>query len=710
MPDATRRFVCTLAGALALGLASCASAQRGGEGVDQLRRDTRRLFAGARDRVYPALVHISVVTAQHWDGREIKGRAAGSGTIISPEGYVLTNQHVTSGGESFTCTLADRQEIPAALVGEDALTDIAVLRLDLDALAPGTTLPTAEFGDSDDIEVGDYVMAMGSPFSLSRSVTLGIVSNTARVFGGGVGATEIEEVELESGQRTGLFTTWIQHDALIHPGNSGGPLVNLRGRIIGVNELGGSSMGFAIPSNLASQIAGALIEHGRVERSWIGLSVRPVRDAGRADGALVSSVVEDSPAGRADLRPGDVLLSLDDEPVQVRFIEEIPALLKRIADEPVGTTLTLRIEREGEPRTLAVVTEPMRDDLGDEVALRSWGLTAQEITPRMAMRRRLEGTSGALVSSVRSGGPGEQAEPAIAPGDVIRGVEGEPVETLADLTALFASISESDDAPERLLVQFERGGENHFTLLRPDDGRSVDPPRELPKAWLGVATQPIVSNLATRLGLPEEGGYRVTRVHPGTTAAASDLRTGDLILSMDGVRLSPRSAQDAGLLARAVRRGEIGEASELLVLRDGKRLTIGVALEASPMPPSEAKREQNQNFGLSVRDVTFYDRDQRRWPTDRSGVLVEGVETGGWADDAGVRSGELILEIAGDAIADIEDFRRVMRELDRARPERVEVITLRGVSTRVLFMEPDWSPEPASLGAPDDATASRSPR
>jgi len=693
---------------LALGLLVCAQAgcatgpAQAPDDVDRLRRDVRAMITTARDRVYPALVHISVVTVQYWDGKEIKGRATGSGTIISPDGYVVTNQHVTDGGESFTCTLADRQEVPATLVGEDALTDLAVLKIDLDALRPGTRLPTAAFGDSGELQVGDHVMAMGSPFSLSRSVTLGIVSNTRRVFGGGVGAAEIEEIELESGQRTGIFTTWIQHDSLIHPGNSGGPLVNLRGEVVGVNELGGSAMGFAIPSNLARQISADLIAHGRVPRSWIGLSVRPVRSAGRTDGALVGSVVEDSPAGRAGLRPGDVILTIDGEPVSVLFIEEIPAFLKRIADAPIGSTLSMRIDRDGEQRSVAVTTERMRDDLGEERALRAWGLSVQEITPRMAMARRLASDRGVLISSVRSGGPAQQAEPALARGDVIVGLEGRPVASLAELVDRYREIAEAGEAPERFLIEFDRDGQNHFTLVRPDDDRSVDPPRELPKAWLGVATQPVVSRLASRLGLPEEGGYRVTRVYPGTTVADADIRIGDVIVRIDDTDLRPRSQEDTGLLARAVRRRDIGQASTLTLLRAGERIERSVELEASPMLPSEAKREQDQNFELSVRDITFADRDRNRWAPEQSGVIVERVETGGWADAAGLRPGELLLELGDERVADVEDFRRVMERLEAERPDRVHALTLRGASTRVLFIEPEWAPEAASNASDTD--------
>ncbi|NJL27857.1 MAG: trypsin-like serine protease, partial [Thermoanaerobaculia bacterium] len=282
--------------------------------TEALRHELRKVIGEARDRVFPSLVSIRVVVVQYYGGKELKGSSLGSGTIITPEGHVLTNQHVTKNGKKFLCTLSDKRELPARLVGEDPLTDLAVLQLELPALGPDDPgLPVASFGDSDRLEIGDYVMAMGSPFSLSRSVSLGIVSNTERVFAGGFGSDDVEDMELEQGQRTGLFTRWIQHDALIQPGNSGGPLVDLEGRIVGINELGASAMGFAIPSNLARRVSAALIAYGEVVRSWIGASFKPIQRTGLAEGVLISSVVVGSPAARAGIEAGDVLLAIAGE-------------------------------------------------------------------------------------------------------------------------------------------------------------------------------------------------------------------------------------------------------------------------------------------------------------------------------------------------------------------------------------------------------------
>ena len=266
--------------------------------VGDLRGELRRVIGAARDRVFPALVSIRVVTVRYGAGRVLKGQSVGSGTIISAEGHVLTNQHVVQGGRKFICTLSDKREVAARLVGEDPLTDLAVLELELGELEGSRDLPVARFGDSGALEIGDYVMAMGSPFSLSRSVSLGIVSNTERVFAGGFGSNDFEAMELEQGQRTGLFTRWIQHDAVISPGNSGGPLVNLAGEIVGVNELGSSTLSFAIPSRLAERVSAALIAEGEVRRSLIGLSFKPIQRTGLRHGVLIDSVEQSNANAR----------------------------------------------------------------------------------------------------------------------------------------------------------------------------------------------------------------------------------------------------------------------------------------------------------------------------------------------------------------------------------------------------------------------------
>ena len=698
-----------LAGSWASG---CGGSLKGGSvstaEVDSLRTNLRTVVAQSRDRVFPALVNISVVTVDYYGGKEHKNRAVGSGTIISKDGYVVTNQHVTNDGKKFRCTLANEEEIPATLVAEDPLTDLAVLKLNLADRKSKTPVPVASFGNSDDLEIGDYVMAMGSPFALSRSVTLGIVSNPKRVFAGGM-RDDGEDMQLEGGQRTGLFTQWIQHDAAINPGNSGGPLVNLNGQIVGVNELGGGSgLGFAIPSNLARKVVDELIAHGEVKRSYIGVSLKPIEKTGLEKGVLIQSVVKDEPAYKAGIRAGDVLLEVDGKPVTVRFPEEVPPLAKRVADTPIGSTIAVKYERDGKVLEATIQTQKMQKDRGKEVALRLWGLTGMEITDKMAFDHHLDSTDGMMVSGVREGGPAALAEPALSGGDVIRSVDGQKIKDLDAFIKTYEEISKTSEeisGPEKpdklILVEFDRNGKNNVTLVKQKPKKEDDTPPEVAKAWIGIDTQPVLKDLAEKLGNAKGLGFRVTRIYPKTQAAGSDLKVGDIIMGLNGDDVKPRGMQDAGMLARLVRKLKIGEPAKIDVLRDGEAVQVSVDLERTRITPDEAVRDQNRDFELSVRELTFFDRDDNRWSDDVAGVIVSQVESAGWVGLGGVRSGDLIQRIGSYDIKDIDSYRKAIKAVTKAQPDRVVFVILRDQRTHFQFVEPDWKPTSADDAAKD---------
>jgi len=674
-----------------------------GDDVNQtFRRELRRTIGVARDRVFPALVSIEVVTVQFYGGKEVKGQAVGSGTLFTSQGHVLTNAHVTDGGRKFVCTLSDQRKVPARLVGEDPLTDLAVLQLELPA-ADLAALPWAAFGDSDALEIGDYVMAMGSPFSLSRSVSLGIVSNTERVFPGGFGGEPGEDLELEAGQRTGLFTRWIQHDALISPGNSGGPLVNLGGEVVGVNELGGGNLSFAIPSNLAARIGRQLIDKGEVERSFLGVAFVPLGSdeavAKGEGGVRVAAVEVGSPAAKAGVISGDILLAIDGKKVVGRVPEELPLLLDSVASRPVGSQLSLLLHRDGKNVELKVTTSRLDKDLGEQTSFHDWGITAQEITPKMARDLHLAGEQGALVTGVRRGGPAQIAEPPIQEGDVLRLVGDQHIGSLAELVAAYQQLSHAPEgSDEPLLFGFERLGGEQLTLLKPRSNDQEDPPRELPRAWVGVATQPLLADLAEKLGLGNERGFRITRVYPGSEALKAGLKTGDIILAIDGEKLEPNALEDAALLSRQVRSRSIGDVVRLSVRRGEKTLELPLTLERTRLTKEEARRHTDLDFELTVRELTFFDRDENRWPDEIEGVVVENVDGVGWAGLGGLRPADLIIEVDGQKVTSLAVFRKLMKTISQQKPDRVEMMVRRGA--RIFFnrIEPDWAPDAQEAG------------
>ncbi len=664
-------------------------------GEVELRDGMRQLIRDARDRVFPALVHIEAVTVQYEGGEEVKGRIAGSGTIISKQGHVLTNQHVTQHAGQFRLTLSDRREATAELVGEDPLTDLAVLKLDLHSLqgeggAPAgqaPDLPVARFGDSSRLEVGDYVMAMGSPFSLSRSVTLGIVSNTERVFAQGFLGRSGDDFELEPGQRTGLFTVWIQHDALINPGNSGGPLVDLAGDVVGINELGGASIGFAIPSRLAKEVAESLIAHGEVTRSSIGVSFRPLLDTDVDRGLLVDSVTAGGPGARAGLATGDVVLAIDGRPTTARFYEELPPIMSRLAGQPVGTRLRLTVLRGGHEVPIEVMSEKMERDRGDERAFHAWGFSAQELTAKLKRDLSLDTPAGVLVTGVRSGSPAQLAQPPLDEGDVVTSIGGAPVKSLAALAARYAALTAKKDD---LLVEFDRRGKSYVTVLAGRGGDDEPPPRELAKAWIGIATQPVAETLAARLSAADVRGFRITRVYPHTAAAATGLAVGDLIVGLNGDPLAPRGMEDSGLFDSRVRRLEVDGTAKLSVLRDGKPREETVRLEETRTTPAEAARQKSAPLGLTVREMTFFDRDENRWPDAVVGVLADRVESASPAQAGGVRPTDLIERLDRYPVRDLASYKQALAALAARRPKRVAAVVRRGERSHLQYLEPDW--------------------
>jgi serine protease Do len=283
----------------------------------QPEQDGQATVDRAVERTYRSLVRITAVSEEAGSGHMEKRLGVGSGVIISEEGHLITNHHVAGKGMRLRCRLHDGEEVDAWLVASDPLTDLAILKLDLTRRKGGDALVPARLGDSEKLSIGEVVLAMGSPAGVSQSVTKGIVSNLQLML------PSFSRAELrEEGEAVGSVVRWIGHDAVIFPGNSGGPLVNLEGEVVGINEIAFGSLGGAIPSNLAREIADQLIRHGRVERSWTGIEAQPrSRNDGCDRGALVGGVMPGSPAAAAGLLPGDVLLEYDGEPVDVRIPE-----------------------------------------------------------------------------------------------------------------------------------------------------------------------------------------------------------------------------------------------------------------------------------------------------------------------------------------------------------------------------------------------------
>jgi serine protease Do len=384
--------------------------------------------------VSPGVVNVSSVPL----GRGAAGsrRSLGSGFVISPDGFVVTNNHVVQAAQGILVQLADGREYLAEVVGRDDATDVALLRLQG---APGD-LPSVYLGDSDAMAVGDWVVAIGNPFGLDHSVAHGMISAKERVLG------------------IGAFDDFIQTDALINPGNSGGPLFNMRGEVIGVNTAiisQGQGIGFALPINMVKELIPNLRANGRLARGWLGVRIAETND-GAGGGASVVAVFSGSPAAAAGLRPGDRVLA-----VNGRTVENFQQLLRRVTFLPPGTRALLQVERDGKRQDIAVMLSdrPAPQRLRTSAsASETLGLILRDIGDEVGSSPGLG--SGALVSAVVPGSPAERA--GLRAGDVITEANRHPVRTVAE----FRSALGREESKSAVLVRYQRGDSVRYVAIQ----------------------------------------------------------------------------------------------------------------------------------------------------------------------------------------------------------------------------------------------------
>jgi serine protease Do len=433
-------------------------------------QDLSRTFINVAKQIKPAVVNIDVVEkTKHAAVRLPEGfpqipgfgdtprrqKGTGSGVVISSDGYILTNNHVAGDAEQINVKLSDGREFKARLVGKDNETDLAVVKID------AQNLSFAKLGNSDSLEQGEWVVAIGSPFGLQQTMTAGIVSATGRDLGG----------------NAGQFTNYIQTDASINPGNSGGPLVNMQGEVVGINTLifsqtgTSAGVGFAIPSNLATKVYAQLIKSGKVTRGYLGVFLQPVspslaRTVGYSgtDGAVVGDLTKvDSPAAQAGLRSGDVIVEFDG-----KRVTSPKQLTEIVADTPVGKSSVVKFVRDGkvETATISLGERPPKqgeDDQADqgepEEQGGKLGASVSNVTPELARQLKLKVLTGVVVQNVQSDSPA--ADAGLQRGDVIHRVNRVPVTNRQDFFRAMSSLK----GEKEFTLQVERDGQLRFVAV-----------------------------------------------------------------------------------------------------------------------------------------------------------------------------------------------------------------------------------------------------
>ena len=377
--------------------------------------------------------------------RGFEQRGVGSGFVMSREGYILTNNHVVEDADQIKVKLANGKEYDGKVVGRDPKTDLALVKVE-----GSSDLHPLELGNSDDLEVGSWVVAIGSPFGLEQTVTAGIVSAKGRVIG------------------SGPYDNFIQTDASINPGNSGGPLINMKGEVIGINTAiiaSGQGIGFAIPINMAKEIAPQLQEKGHVTRGWLGVSIQEVTpaiaksfDLKEKKGALVAQVAQGSPAEKAGIEQGDVIVEFDGK--EVADSKDLPRL---VASTPVGKSVSIKLWRNGKVLDRQVKVGEMQEKVEITKApfQKSLGITVQNLTPEIAKGLGLKKDTGVVVTRVEPGSPA--ADAGIQTGDVIREVNRTHVKDAED----FIQKIEKAKVQNNILFSLQRGQNNLFAAITP---------------------------------------------------------------------------------------------------------------------------------------------------------------------------------------------------------------------------------------------------
>ncbi|MGB2803849.1 MAG: trypsin-like peptidase domain-containing protein [Candidatus Zixiibacteriota bacterium] len=408
--------------------------------------DLQKTIISVSDAIKPSVVHIEVVKKTG----QIKYKSMASGLVVDREGFILTNDHVVDDAKSVTVTLHSKLEYPAEIIGTDKQTDLALIKI-----VTEEELFVAKLGNSDEVQVGEWVIAVGNPYGFDRTVSLGIVSGKGRV---------LAHLPME----TQLINDFIQTDAAIDPGSSGGPLVNLRGEVIGINSIGfGRGQGFTIPMNTANDVKDKLLSSGTIQRGWLGVAIQPLSrdyakyfgDPGR-EGILIADVIQDSPAQKAGLLPGDVVIEYKGEKMSAEKEDDLNRFQVLVSQTEVGAPARLKIARDGRDTTIVIEISKQPKVKADEFEA-EWGITVTEITDAIYRQNMLEDKEGVMVSFVEVGGVASTA--LLEEGDVIKKVEEFEIKSLDDFKA---SVEQVKDR-EQIMLTVMRGKNLRFVLLLP---------------------------------------------------------------------------------------------------------------------------------------------------------------------------------------------------------------------------------------------------
>ena len=649
--------------------------------------DAQRI-SKARDAVLPVVVSILTVRQDYQQGEPVLSVSSGSGTVISAQGHIATNAHVTQNGKSFRIVFFDGRELPAKLIGTDTASDLAVLQ----AIPPSPEIfPFAKFAENlDGLTPGDTVLAMGAPWGLSNSMSAGVVNNPRRLLVSLFDDEADYEDRLGVDEPTGRYYAWIQHDAAIAPGNSGGPLVDLNGRIVGVNTRGmivGGDLAFAIPGPDVASVVKRLIAEGKIQRVALGFRLRSLKGTRYTEGVLVNAIERRSQADKAGLQAGDRIVSLNGDVVTALQPVDVPALQRRIAELPIGSQVVLKIERSAKVIEVKLKADAQPKNRGDDIASSPFGISVTELTQPMGRRRHLDDDAGLLITGIRPGGAGAIARPKLLAGDIIRKIDSQVVNE----TSQFANIVVPANSEKYYLFEIERDDEKMIALIKPESKDKVRVPLpELPKSWSGVEVQAISSSLAKDMKLASPG-YRITRLYPNSPLAKAGAKIGDLLVSLQDQKLKPANDAASEPFHQAVR--DVVPETEVVfsAIRNAQPITFKLRFLPSPISSAGLKTLNLSKLRAEIRELGFYDRVNEHLSVNQTGVILDGVESGGPAGLAHLNRSDIIIRLGKTDVDNVETLRKALDIALSAKSNAlIPIIVIRGSENRVLYLDPYW--------------------
>lgn len=417
--------------------------------------DFESIIENAKEKVFPALIYVKPVLEEYERGERKQILVSGSGVLVSPDGYAVTNNHVIEKATRIKCVLFDHRMLSAKLIGRDKSTDIALIKIETEK--EGEVFPYVEFANSDELKEGHFVMALGAPWGLERSISLGIVGNARRFLG----------------DTSSEYSLWIQTDASINPGNSGGPLVNTAGKIVGINTLGsffGGDMAFSVPSNTVKRVVERLKKDGEIKRAWTGIRLQPLRDIDKETffasdkGVLVASIDDNSPAQRAGLKPGDLILKINAREINGLYDTDLPEIRWFLGDLPLNVENEFLVKRDAETISIKITPREKGKVEGDDFDCKRWDMTVKEINefadPDLFIYRK----KGIHIQGVQY--PGNASNAGLYTRDIIVKVDKQEITSLDDMKKIYEKIMADDKREKKVLIETLRNGKTMFILLK----------------------------------------------------------------------------------------------------------------------------------------------------------------------------------------------------------------------------------------------------